>query len=654
MRRSQRIAPAIRVSSVYRRSSTFVLLICCAVTTSAQPAMSIRKLSDQQISPSTDGVAHYESHLAIDPDDPRHMLAMATVQRTTTKLNDDGKWSNSGSIVYVTFDRGRSWTRSAVRDRAVVAGGDGTVYFDRGGRHAYVVVGTRIDGVSRTVIDRSTDAGRTFERLAALPYRDRPWMAFDTSGADGRGTFDGAIYLVGQRNGMVVSRSTDDGATWTFADHIRRDEGGPDPSVTIAGIPGDMLVTNDGDVAITYATARALPDRVGSSGTDTIATSRLDFLVSDDGGRRWRAVRRGPLMHDVRDYRATLSLQAVRSVIDASWSRWRGRIYSVWPEYDERLDRYVVQLAHTDDVGSSWTTTVVSDSSMHGPPANIAVAVNRDGMVAVTWYDRRDDPAHRCWRLYAAISGDGGEHFSANQQLSSSATCVNLASNWMLTAQPLLDTWTDPRDPRPSFMVAALVPVRFPNGGETQGLQADRDGVFHSVWIGDGRGGSLELWHTSFAPVDSLVGRPRRRKGAGTGERTDLSLDLRVEVSAPSIDFARGLLQVSIRVVNPTARDMDGPIDVVVLELTTRREKGMGLKRLRVVGADNGKGGDGASWRFLAPAGRLASGSRTPVRTLRFSFEPGIPDEPKGYFMPRLAIYGEFDQNESQSDRRGP
>jgi hypothetical protein len=617
-----------------------LLLFCWVPAAHAQLAGAIRKVSEEQISTPASGRAHYESHLAIDPRDPRHMIAIATVQRAITRPNRDGNWSNSGSNLYVSFDGGANWSRSTVRDPSLTSGGDGTVYIDRRG-NTFVVEGTRVDGVSRTLIGRSADGGRTYSRAVVLPYRDRPWMAFDTSGEDGKGMFDGAMYLVGQRNGIVVSRSTDGGVTWSFADHIRRDEGGPDPSVPIAGIPGDVLVTNDGDVVITYATERVVPNRGDRSGTDTIATSRLDLLVSDEGGRRWLPVRRGPLMHGVRDYRAALSLQAVRSAIDGSWSQWRGRIYSVWPEYDEQHGRYVVQLAHTDDVGKSWATTTVSDSMMRGPPANIAVAVNRDGVVAVAWYDRRDDPMHRCWRLYASISVDGGQSFSPNQRLSVAATCTNTAANWILTAVPLFDTWTEPRHPRPSFMIAALVPVRFANGGETQGLQADRDGVFHSAWVGSGLRGTLELWHTSFAVADSLEERERAADSSlGAGDRVDLSSELRVEVSAPKIDFAHGLLEVSMRVINPTAQDVSGPIDAVMLDLTTRREQGMGLKALQVVNADNGKNGAGATWRFVASAGRLAGGKSTEVRTLRFTFESGIPNEPKGYLMPRFAIYG--------------
>ena len=190
--------------------------------------------------------------------------------------------------------------------------------------------------------------------------------------------------------------------------------------------------------------------------------------------------------------------------------------------------------------------------------------------------------------------------------------------------------------------MAAVVPVRFANGGETQGLQADRDGVFHSAWIGGGARGTLELRHTIFAAADSLTAAARAEDAtSGATGRVDLSLELRVDVSAPRIDFARGVLDVSVCVVNPTAHEIEGPIDVAVLDLTTRQEQGMGLEHLRVVNADNGKDGTGAMWRFVARNGnRLCPAEQTRARTLRFAFEPGIPNEPTGYFMPRLAIYG--------------
>ncbi|HEX7296722.1 MAG TPA: hypothetical protein VF251_13270 [Pyrinomonadaceae bacterium] len=97
--------------------------------------------------------------------------------------------------------------------------------------------------------------------------------------------------------------------------------------------------------------------------------------------------------------------------------------------------------------------------------ANPAIAVNRDGIVAVSWNDRRDDPQARCWRLYAALSVDGGEHFLPAQRLSSAPTCTNTPSNWETSG----DGFNSDQSGQylAHFESTATVPTRFPMGGDT-------------------------------------------------------------------------------------------------------------------------------------------------------------------------------------------
>jgi hypothetical protein len=405
-----------------------------------------------------------------------------------------------------------------------------------------------------------------------------------------------------------------------------------------------MLITDDGSVVITYYTSGVEPKRVARLANDTVITSRLDFLVSEDAGRTWLGVRRGPPIHTLRSYRGHQALQAARSAIETRGKR-RGRIYTTWPEYDDALDRYAVQLGRTDDVGKTWQTVVVSDSLIRGSPSNATVAVSKDGVVAVTWYDRRDDPKRNCWRLYGAISLDGGEHFLANQKLSEAPTCTNTPGNWIMSAIPQFDVWTDPVHPRPVFHLRALVPVRFANGGETQGLEADRDGVFHAAWI-NGETGVMQLWHTSFAVDPALLmglrePAPGQIAEASVGRvppaRMDLSLVLRFNVSEPRIDFTRGTLEVTMRINNIGLHPIRYPIDVMVEAPLS----GMNLKRLRVANADNKLDGIGATWTFGAPSGSLlAPGDASAPKVLRFQFDGGIPREPQQYFTPRLGVYG--------------
>ena len=58
------------------------------------------------------------------------------------------------------------------------------------------------------------------------------------------------------------------------------------------------------------------------------------------------------------------------------------------------------------------------------------------------------------------------------------------------------------------------MPVRFPNGGDTQGLVADRDGAFHVGWI-NGVTGVLQLWYTKFE-LEPALARDMRAKIAAS------------------------------------------------------------------------------------------------------------------------------------------
>ncbi|MGH7357281.1 MAG: sialidase family protein [Candidatus Rokuibacteriota bacterium] len=593
-------------------------------------------LRSHQVSTASPGRPHVESWLALDPRDPKHMIAVAMVGLPNGEL---------GTNVYVTFDGGRRWTPSwvAPRDSALITGGDPMVYISHDGTTLFGL-GTRVDGRSATLVSRSTDGGRTWGSPFVLTYRDRPYMAFDTTGT----RLDGTIYIAGQYGSFLLSRSTDGGRSFSFGDVLSRDLGGSDPTAPIRGVLTDMLVTPDGVLVMPFVGALDMRDSTTVPAPDSLVVQMLRVLVSDDGGRSFYAMREGPRMHAVIDFRLRQTISAPRAAIDQSRGRHRGRIYVVWSDWDAERKAYVVRLAHSSDLGKTWKTTVVNDNTDGRDPGNPAITVSRDGIVAVIWNDRRDDPANTCWRLYGAISTDGGETFQPNTRMSEAPTCVNTPASWVLNTWYQYDDWTDPARPRPGFGLTAFVPVRFPNGGDTQGLMADADGTFHAAWI-NGETGTLQLWYTAFAVDSQLVAQVR----AGNAEHTtspsaapvpagqaDVTQELTFEVSAPKIDFERGTLEVTTRVVNPTARPVRGPIDVTLDRLTSAHDKAMGLENFRVANADNGRDSTGAVWTFaVGPGGVLAPKGKTPPRVLRFSFTGGVPEEPAGYFEPAFRIF---------------
>ena len=622
----------------YMRVSVIIAMLCTCVMAGAvfgQGGPAIRVVESQQISVAHPHRPHVESFLAVDPRDSRHMIAASMLGLADGRL---------GAAVYATFDAGRHWmeSRIAPRDSMLALGGDPIVYITRDGT-ALFGVGTQQAGRSVTAVSRSTDGGRTWERPQVMNYRDRPFMAFDTTGTD----LDSTIYIAGLQNGFLLSHSTDGGRSFSYPAIISRDLGGPDPSAPIRGVLTDMVVTPDGVLVMPFNSRLDMRDSIPRFKKDSVMTNAFRVLVSDDGGRSFFAMREGPRAHWVVNYANSQALGAPRVALDQSRGTFRGRLYLVWTDWDLARRAYVVRLAYSSDVGKTWNTTIVSDDTSGHDPGNAALAVSRDGIVGVIWNDRRDDPRNRCWRLYGAISIDGGASFLPNVRLSTAPTCVNTPGNWVLHTWYEYDHWTEPDRPRPGFGLAAFIPTRFPNGGDTQGLVADADGVFHAAWI-NGATGTLQLWHTAFAVDSAIVAAVRNKneqKMAGSAAapvpsgRVDVTQELSFVMSDPAIDFTRGTLEVTMRVKNPTGLTVHGPISVVVDRLETDWSHAMGLTNFRVANADSGGRGVGATWVFAAgPERMLHPGATTPPRVLRFRFDGGVPDEPDGYFEPAFRI----------------
>jgi hypothetical protein len=183
-----------------------------------------------------------EPHLAVAPDDPKRLFAVA--QTIVPELG----FASGQELLWRTEDGGKSWTRSPLLggsenstagisgDPVVAAGSNGLVLFgtltfdlDAGAETATEHVGTRV----------STDGGASFTAFggadqATLPvclfagsclppappslkFLDKPWLAVDAT----RGAFAGSAYLVWLRvdlgNGrreLVISRSPDEGRTY--------------------------------------------------------------------------------------------------------------------------------------------------------------------------------------------------------------------------------------------------------------------------------------------------------------------------------------------------------------------------------------------------------------------------------------------------------
>ena len=100
-----------------------------------------------------------------------------------------------------------------------------------------------------------------------------------------------------------------------------------------------------------------------------------------------------------------------------------------------------------------------------------AIAVNRRGIVGITWYDRRDNPDNFGYWVRFRASMDGG-------------------ATWLPSTRISPEAHKASEDTRK-------------NSGDTAGLAADAGGDFHPVWV-DNQTGIPQMWT---ATVHVIAGR---------------------------------------------------------------------------------------------------------------------------------------------------
>jgi hypothetical protein len=557
---------------------------------------------------------HAETFLALNSKNPEQMLA-------TSIVFGDPLFPRGASRVYASVDSGRTWRRSSSLGPAVppVTGTDPIVYYDQTGAALF---GSITGGEFR--VWRSTDGGFHFNSVAEVPggLYDRQYLVVDTT----LGPYAGRLYAAGQTTVrqttgnrfplLGITYSTDNGLTFLPTAFI---------DATLDGQPGglggiaDLLVTSRGVVVVPFF-----------GGPELKPSSLRQFwtLISENGGRTYSAPRPGlPMGRGPAGFRRIKTFSNLRATIDQSKGPFADRIYVTWVDYSD--ERYDVKISHSDDLGLTWSAPVkVNDNAGPNDPSNAAIVVNRDGVLAVIWNDRRDDPKNSCYRLYVSASLDGGETFLPNVQLNPHPTCTNAQGNWSMSIAS-----------NAGGINLSGVPDRFPNGGETQGLVAGPDGRFHVTW-NNGESGVMQLWYSDFTV---------QLNGQTVGvRRVDRTKDITVEVDSPVIDFSAKSISFTVRLKNHSSTPIAAPLSLVVDNIDS------GIQGVTATNADNGLTGKGATWTFLLK-GRtnLAPNDASETRQLLWSFDGQMPAEPRlDPFRATFRIFGEPVKTPKRSESR--
>lgn len=340
-----------------------------------------------------------EPGVAVNPSNPQQVVAV---------------YQDNAHAAY-SQDGGRSWqTAEGVDPKNYRVSGDVSTAFDNQG-HAFVCyiafdkLGTFnywAHGATRNgiFVRRSLDGGETWEKqdvpvaeqptADGIPFEDKPYIVADNS----KSKFAGNLYVGWTRwrladSQMVISRSTDDGKTWSAP-------------IEIDAHPG--LPRDDNGAAEGFDGA------VGSDGTLYVIWSQDDdlmFTFSRDGGKafsRARAIiRTAPTMFAIQ------TLERANGFPQIAIDPKSKRLYVTWSDY--RNGDLDVFMSSSDDGGKHWTPAArVNNDPVHDGSEQFFqwLAVDPvDGSVNVMFYDRRQDPANRKQIIVLARSIDQGHTF---------------------------------------------------------------------------------------------------------------------------------------------------------------------------------------------------------------------------------------------------
>jgi hypothetical protein len=615
-------------SSIHRLACRIAIgaLFAAGLMTGAgftQPARSsITVGPNVQITADHPETAYSESWIAIHPHDDRRLLACVMMYAERLR--------NYSTAIFVSSDGGRRW-RQTLSTEQFVQSGDPVCEFGPDGTAYFVPLVVDDPRWPEMFVYRSMDSGNTWDEPSRLPFVDREALVFDDTG----GPFNGRAYINGGRSqrslvsdamaslGMSLFRS--DNGFRTVDGFYARDAVHPG----MVRSPGNGAVLSDGTLVIVVGdqldTARSndpRAERVRSAG------GFVYVVRSTDGGRTYEPA--VTISDWYMNPRNMVGGSVPRLAVDRTHGPFRDRIYVTWT--DLRTGRAAIRLAHSDDEGRTWSSPIIVDDPparndpRNGPDSlNPVVAVNKDGIVAVRWADRRDHKDNLGWTGRFTASLDGGETFLPSVPLSTASHTYGDSNRWLLRSLASGDLGGITKPDR--LNVTVKLDNFFYSEGDTTGLIADGSGRFHVTWV-DNRTGTPQLWTAPVAVEGAVIKHGDPKLSA----LDDLTRSTKLDILSKRYDRAGNTVTLSTRLKNIGTRTVPLPITIRLVGMISA------LGNPLAKASENGATGPGATWTFTdAPTGTdLKPGDTTTPKVLTFQIAGLVPLRGLDHFPPMV------------------